>query len=168
MATPTGIDPEYQEQFNWDFFLGAANGNESAARFLQMVFYSAYTWDHIVDKEDAYTKAEVDDAFHSLTLGLAENEFYLQHRPMLHAMLANAITQWHVSNRLKKQGTEERCDQKLVAAYCMRSSTFMVATIVSYITGGLAKAVDQGMWPWLNWTDTFEDYKRECYGQESS
>ena len=164
MTTDTGIAPEDQEEHDWAFFMKASNGNESAANFLRLLYHSFYTWDHIVDDEDSFTKKQVNVAFESLAIGIPENPFYQKHAGMLHPMMLNAIIQWHSSNQLKEEGIEEHCDQKLLAAYIIRDCTFMVASTVAYITGGLEYAIDIAQEPWRSWSDTFEEYRESSYG----
>lgn len=109
-----------------------SNGDDSAARLLDMIVSVLHVWDDLIDHDHDIDDDDVNAAFTAALVHIPNNRFYRDHFDKLNPLLMSAINNWHVANLLEKTDDEE----ELRIAFISRSSYIDLITQVAYICGG--------------------------------
>lgn len=117
-------------------------GNRAAADFIELIVEVLHFWDDLIDRDKPLTDADINDKMFKLLVTLPRNTFYISNFTILNPVLVNAITNWHVANRLER--TDAPDDYKLRIAYIVRSSYVDLITQSALIVGGPEWAVQVG------------------------
>jgi len=115
-------------------------GNKSAVEFIILLVEALHVWDDLIDHDKAVDDMSINDAFYSLLITIPNNVFYRENFSKLNPIIANAITNWHIANRMERKGDEY---QKRIA-YILRSTYVDVITQSATIIGGVEHGVYVG------------------------
>ena len=116
------------------------NGNLAAAEFIDSIYNVLHLWDDLIDHDKPVTDMQVNDAFYAVLVEIPRNPFYRKYFDHLNPILVNAITNWHVANRMERKGDEY---QKRIA-YVLRSSYVDLLTQSAFLLGGVEHAAAVG------------------------
>lgn len=115
-------------------------GNVAAAEFVAMVIECLHVWDDLIDHDKPVSDVAINDTFYTLLVQLPKNPFYKQHFDHLNPVLVNAITNWHIANRMEQSGE----DYQNRIAYILRSAYVDLTTQCALLVGGVQHAVSVG------------------------
>jgi hypothetical protein len=117
-------------------------GNRQATDFIELIVEVLHFWDDLIDRDKVVSDADINDKMFKLLVTLPRNPFYLANFTTLNPVLVNAITNWHVANRMER--AEQPDDYQLRIAYILRSSYVDLITQSALIVGGPDWAVNVG------------------------
>lgn len=138
-----------------EHFLPLMMGNRSAAMFLAQMVEILHLWDDLIDHDKPVDDKSIHDAFYAALVLLPRNEFYMQNFDHLNPILINAITNWHVANRMEREGDEYQHR----IAYILRSSYADLITQSALLVGGPEYANEVGFTNRMNaHKETWEGY----------
>lgn len=115
-------------------------GNLAAAEFVATMYEVLHLWDDLIDHDKPVSDMQVNDAFYAMLVDIPCNSFYRKHFEHLNPILVNAITNWHIANRMERRGDEY---QKRIA-YILRSSYVDLLTQCALLIGGIEYAAGVG------------------------
>jgi hypothetical protein len=130
---------EYVERIR--LLLPMLKGNLQAAEFVAQVIDCLHVWDDLIDRDKPVSDIAINDTFYKLLVLIPQNEFYQTHFRHLNPIIVNAITNWHVANRLEAEGSEYQTR----IAYILRSTYVDLTTQCALLIGGVAHAVEVGL-----------------------
>lgn len=120
--------------------LPTLKGNLAAAEFIDSIYNVLHLWDDLIDHDKPVTDMQVNDAFYAILIEIPRNPFYRKYFDFLNPILANAITNWHIANRMERRGDEY---EKRIA-YVLRSSYVDLLTQSALLLGGVEHAAAVG------------------------
>lgn len=121
--------------------LHACKGDEDAAAFLSDISDMAHLWDDLIDKDPGPTDEQVQGGLWTALVNLPRNPFYRRHFAELNPLVANAILDWRVANRLEQTGASD----DLHISFIIRSSYVCILQQTALILGGPAWAEEVGV-----------------------
>jgi hypothetical protein len=107
-------------------------GNKAAAQFLADMVEVLHVWDDLIDRDKPVDPNQIHAAFMKALITLPRNEFYMANFAHLNAILVNAISNWHIANKLEADAQE----YELRIAYILRSSYVDLVTQCAMLVGG--------------------------------
>jgi hypothetical protein len=113
-------------------FLPLMLGNAAAAQFLEQMVTVLHLWDDLIDQDKPVDAEAINRGFMTMLVDLPRNEFYAANFQHLNSILVNAITNWHIANRMEAEPDE----YKLRIAYILRSSYCDLVTQCALLVGG--------------------------------
>jgi hypothetical protein len=108
-------------------------GHEPALEFVVRIFRALHVWDDLIDHDKKPTDEEVNSVFFDLLVWLPGCEFYRANHALLSSTLVNAIANWHIANRLEREGDDH--DQSI--AFILRGAYIDVLSASALIVGGM-------------------------------
>jgi hypothetical protein len=99
----------------------------------------------------------------TLLIGLPADKFYQAHLGLLSSTLVNAVVNWHIANKLEREGNEK--DRSI--AFILRGAYIDVLSASALIVGGLdwAREIGPDIRRWAH-EETFDQYlnnfAKEC------
>jgi len=108
-------------------------GNDEAVNFVVRIFRALHVWDDLIDKDKPVADDEIHAVFWDLLIGLPADRFYQANLGLLSATLVNSVVNWHISNKLERDGDEK--DKSI--AFILRGAYIDVLSTSALIVGGL-------------------------------
>lgn len=107
-------------------------GDAGAVQFVVRVFRALHIWDDLIDKDKAVADDEIHAVFWDLLIGLPADKFYQAHLGLLSSTLVNAMVNWHIANKLEREGDEK--DKSI--AFILRGAYIDVLSASALVVGG--------------------------------
>lgn len=148
-----------------DFLLG----NPEAVQFVVRVFRALHVWDDLVDRDKPITDDEISSVFWDLLIVLPTDPFYTKNIVLLHSTLVNAIINWHIANKLEREGDEK--DRSI--AFILRGAYIDLLSASAFIVGGMewANKIGPAIRRWAH-EETFDQYlenlSKECEARDAN
>jgi hypothetical protein len=148
-----------------DFLLG----NPEAVQFVVRVFRALHVWDDLVDRDKPITDDEINSVFWDLLIVLPTDPFYTKNIVLLHSTLVNAIINWHIANKLEREGDEK--DRSI--AFILRGAYIDLLSASAFIVGGMewANKIGPAIRRWAH-EETFDQYlenlSKECEARDAN
>ena len=148
-----------------DFLLGDAE----AIQFVVRVFRALHVWDDLIDKDKNLTDDEVNSVFWDLLVVLPVDPFYVRNIALLNSTLVNAIVNWHIANKLEREGDEK--DKSV--AFILRGAYIDILSASAFLVGGMDWATEIGpaIRRWAH-EETFAQYMenlaKECEARNAN
>ena len=148
-----------------DFLLG----NVAAVHFIVRVFRALHIWDDLIDKDKTITDDEIHSVFWDLLIVLPTDPFYTANHAFLSSTLMNAIINWHIANKLEREGDEK--DKSI--AFILRGAYIDLLSAAAFVVGGMAWAQEIGpaIRRWAH-AETFDEYSinlaKECEARDAN
>lgn len=148
-----------------DFLLG----NPEAVQFVVRVFRTLHVWDDLVDRDKPITDDEINSVFWDLLIVLPTDPFYTKNIVLLHSTLVNAIINWHIANKLEREGDEK--DRSI--AFILRGAYIDLLSASAFIVGGMewANKIGPAIRRWAH-EETFDQYlenlSKECEARDAN
>jgi len=115
-------------------------GNQAAADFIELAVEVLHFWDDLIDRDHDLLPEVINDRMFKALVTLPRNPFYVEHFATLSVVLVNAITNWHIANKMESGSNE----YELRIAYILRSSYVDLVTTAAGLVGGMEWAVEAG------------------------
>lgn len=115
-------------------------GNMAAVEFLVSVIEVLHVWDDLIDHDQPVSDTTINNAFYALLVTIPSNPFYRQNFDRLNPILVNAITNWHIANRMERVGDAYQHS----ISFILRSSYVDLTTQAAVIVGGLEHGAEVG------------------------
>lgn len=131
---------QYPVERTAEAFLPLMLGNAAAAKFLADMVGVLHLWDDLIDRDKPVEAETINRWFFTMLVDLPRNEFYAANFQHLNSILVNAITNWHVANKMEREGGE----YELRIAYIIRSAYCDLVTQCAMLVGGLDYARQVG------------------------
>jgi hypothetical protein len=138
-------------------------GNADAVNFVVRIFRALHVWDDLIDKDKPVADDEIHAVFWDLLIGLPSDKFYQANLGLLSATLVNSVVNWHISNKLERDGDEK--DKSI--AFILRGAYIDVLSTSALIVGGLdwVREIGPDIRRWAH-EETFAQYltnfAKEC------
>ena len=148
-----------------DFLLN----NAEAIQFVVRVFRALHVWDDLVDRDKPITDDEINSVFWDLLIVLPTDPFYTKNIVLLHSTLVNAIINWHIANKLEREGDEK--DRSI--AFILRGAYIDLLSASAFIVGGMewANKIGPAIRRWAH-EETFDQYlenlSKECEARDAN
>jgi len=108
-------------------------GDKDAVFFVVRVFRALHIWDDLIDKDKRIEDDEIHSVFLDLLVGLPADKFYQSNFSLLQSTLLNAIVNWHIANKLEREGDEK--DRSI--AFILRGAYIDLLSASALIVGGI-------------------------------
>jgi len=144
-------------------------GNKEAVYFVVRVFRALHVWDDLIDKDKNVTDDEIHSVFTDLLVGLPADRFYQSNINLLQSTLINAIVNWHIANKLEREGDEK--DKSI--AFILRGAYIDVLSASALIVGGMdwVREIGPDIRKWAH-EETFAQYlknfEEECEARNAN
>jgi len=144
-------------------------GNVEAIQFVVRVFRALHVWDDLIDKDKNITDDEVNSVFWDLLVVLPADPFYVRNLALLNSTLVNAIINWHIANKLEREGDEK--DKSI--AFILRGAYIDILSASAFVVGGMNWATEIGpaIRRWAH-EETFAQYMenlaKECEARNAN
>lgn len=115
-------------------------GDTSAVEFVSALANVMHFWDDLIDKDKVLRDEDINRAMELALLTLPTNQFYQQHFWVLHPILRNAITNWHIATRIERSNDESTYP----IAFILRSAAVDIITACATIIGGREHGIRVG------------------------
>ena len=144
-------------------------GNVEAIQFVVRVFRALHVWDDLIDKDKNITDDEVNSVFWDLLVVLPADPFYVRNLALLNSTLVNAIINWHIANKLEREGDEK--DKSI--AFILRGAYIDILSAYAFVVGGMTWATEIGpaIRRWAH-EETFAQYMenlaKECEARNAN
>jgi hypothetical protein len=137
-------------------------GDDSAERFIDLLFGLFHFWDDLIDRDKALSDDEINKAMWSAAVYLPANPFYRQFFSQLQPLVVSAITNWQIANRLERESvdSEERDIKRKQIAFVLRSDYANILMQSIFLLHGAERAVEVGPYIREHWTH--EDFSLYC------
>lgn len=144
-------------------------GNTEAIQFVVRVFRALHVWDDLIDRDKPLTDDEINSVFWDLLVVLPTDPFYVRNLALLSSTLVNAIVNWHVANKLEREGDDK--DKSI--AFILRGAYIDLLSASAFIVGGMSWAQEIGpaIRRWAH-EETFDEYMvnlaKECEARDAN
>jgi hypothetical protein len=144
-------------------------GNIEAVQFVVRVFRALHIWDDLIDRDKALTDDEINSVFWDLLVVLPTDPFYVRNIALLNSTLVNAIINWHIANKLEREGDEK--DKSV--AFVLRGAYIDILSAAAFIVGGMqwVQEVGPAIRRWAH-EETFDEYmvnlSKECEARDAN
>jgi len=144
-------------------------GDAEAIQFVVRVFRALHVWDDLIDKDKNLTDDEVNSVFWDLLVVLPADPFYVRNLALLNSTLVNAIINWHIANKLEREGDEK--DKSI--AFILRGAYIDILSASAFVVGGMNWATEIGpaIRRWAH-EETFAQYMenlaKECEARNAN
>lgn len=144
-------------------------GDAEAIQFVVRVFRALHVWDDLIDKDKNLTDDEVNSVFWDLLVVLPVDPFYVRNIALLNSTLVNAIVNWHIANKLEREGDEK--DKSV--AFILRGAYIDILSASAFLVGGMDWATEIGpaIRRWAH-EETFAQYMenlaKECEARNAN
>jgi hypothetical protein len=144
-------------------------GNIEAVQFVVRVFRALHIWDDLIDRDKALTDDEINSVFWDLLVVLPTDPFYIRNIALLNSTLVNAIINWHIANKLEREGDEK--DKSV--AFVLRGAYIDILSAAAFIVGGMqwVQEVGPAIRRWAH-EETFDEYMvnlaKECEARDAN
>jgi len=115
------------------FLRNICKENEEAVAFLVLITNLAHFWDDVIDADPAPSKAVMHEGMWACLVDLPRDPFYKRYFPELNPLMANAILDWRVANRL--EAGEPATSHRRIS-FIIRSSYVCILQQTALIVGG--------------------------------
>ena len=142
-------------------------GNTEAIQFVVRVFRALHVWDDLIDRDKPLTDDEINSVFWDLLVVLPTDPFYTRNIALLSSTLVNAIINWHVANKLERDGDDK--DKSI--AFILRGAYIDLLSASAFIVGGMqwAQEIGPAIRRWAH-EETFDEYMvnlaKECEARD--
>jgi hypothetical protein len=148
-----------------DFLLGDAE----AIQFVVRVFRALHVWDDLIDRDKNLTDDEVNSVFWDLLVVLPVDPFYVRNLALLNSTLVNAIINWHIANKLEREGDEK--DKSI--AFILRGAYIDILSASAFVVGGMnwAEEIGPAIRRWAHeetFTQYMENLAKECEARNAN
>ena len=143
-------------------------GNTEAIQFVVRVFRALHVWDDLIDRDKPLTDDEINSVFWDLLVVLPTDPFYTRNIALLSSTLVNAIINWHVANKLERDGDDK--DKSI--AFILRGAYIDLLSTSAFIVGGMrwAQEIGPAIRRWAH-EETFDEYMvnlaKECEARDA-
>ena len=143
-------------------------GNPEAIQFVVRVFRALHVWDDLIDRDKPLTDDEINSVFWDLLVVLPTDPFYTRNIALLSSTLVNAIVNWHVANKLEREGDDK--DKSI--AFILRGAYIDLLSTSAFIVGGMrwAQEIGPAIRRWAH-EETFDEYMvnlaKECEARDA-
>jgi hypothetical protein len=143
-------------------------GNTEAIQFVVRVFRALHVWDDLIDRDKPLTDDEINSVFWDLLVVLPTDPFYTRNIALLSSTLVNAIINWHVANKLEREGDDK--DKSI--AFILRGAYIDLLSTSAFIVGGMrwAQEIGPAIRRWAH-EETFDEYMvnlaKECEARDA-
>jgi len=143
-------------------------GNPEAIQFVVRVFRALHVWDDLIDRDKPLTDDEINSVFWDLLVVLPTDPFYTRNIALLSSTLVNAIINWHVANKLEREGDDK--DKSI--AFILRGAYIDLLSASAFIVGGMqwAQKIGPAIRRWAH-EETFDEYMvnlaKECEARDA-
>ena len=143
-------------------FIREILGNESATRFIELLFDLFHFWDDLIDRDKPLSDEDINRAMWSAAVLLPANPFYRQFFLQLQPLIVSAITNWQVANRLEREesDSDEKDRKRKQIAFIIRSDYANILMQSIFLLHGQERAVELGPYIREHWTE--EDFDAYC------
>ena len=144
-------------------------GNAEAIQFVVRVFRALHVWDDLIDRDKPLTDDEINSVFWDLLVVLPTDPFYTRNIALLNSTLVNAIVNWHIANRLEREGDDK--DKSI--AFNLRGAYIDILSASAFVVGGMewVKTAGPAIRRWAH-EETFEQYlenlRKECEARDAN
>jgi hypothetical protein len=144
-------------------------GSTEAVQFVVRVFRVLHVWDDLIDRDKALTDDEINSVFWDLLVVLPTDPFYVRNIALLNSTLVNAIVNWHIANKLEREGDEK--DKSI--AFVLRGAYIDLLSAAAFIVGGMrwAQEIGPAIRRWAH-EETFDEYMvnlaKECEARDAN
>jgi hypothetical protein len=144
-------------------------GNAEAIQFVVRVFRALHVWDDLIDRDKALTDDEINSVFWDLLVVLPTDPFYVRNIALLNSTLVNAIINWHIANKLEREGDEK--DKSV--AFILRGAYIDILSAAAFVVGGMqwVQEVGPAIRRWAH-EETFDEYMvnlaKECEARDAN
>lgn len=144
-------------------------GNVEAVQFVVRVFRALHVWDDLIDRDKPLTDDEINSVFWDLLVVLPTDPFYTRNIALLNSTLVNAIVNWHIANRLEREGDDK--DKSI--AFILRGAYIDILSASAFVVGGMewVKTAGPAIRRWAH-EETFEQYlenlRKECEARDAN
>jgi len=142
-------------------------GNAEAIQFVVRIFRALHVWDDLIDRDKAITDDEINSVFWDLLVVLPTDPFYVRNIALLNSTLVNAIINWHIANKLEREGNEK--DKSV--AFILRGAYIDILSAAAFVVGGMqwVQEVGPAIRRWAH-EETFDEYMvnlaKECEARD--
>lgn len=112
-------------------------GNESAADFLMLFFWSCHLWDDLIDKDVKRTEEQINKAFWNILVEMPRNRYYRAFQDEIQPLIAVCIQEWLAANKLEGGNRQD-------IAYTLRCSIVALIHQAAEFCGGYEWACQVG------------------------
>jgi len=143
--------------------------NVEAIQFVVRVFRALHVWDDLIDRDKALTDDEINSVFWDLLVVLPTDPFYVRNIALLNSTLVNAIINWHIANKLEREGDEK--DKSV--AFVLRGAYIDILSAAAFVVGGMqwVQEVGPAIRRWAH-EETFDEYMvnlaKECEARNAN
>lgn len=143
--------------------------NSEAIQFVVRVFRALHVWDDLIDRDKALTDDEINSVFWDLLIVLPTDPFYVRNIALLNSTLVNAIINWHIANRLEREGDEK--DKSV--AFILRGAYIDILSAAAFVVGGMrwVQEIGPAIRRWAH-EETFDEYmvnlSKECEARDAN
>lgn len=108
-----------------------AKRDSEACSFLRHILDIAAVWDDLIDRDCHVNDCDINRAFELALVALPSNTFYMRHLSLLHPLIVNSITNWHIATTMERQDRAEMREVSFVLRSSYADLFVMVARILS-------------------------------------
>ena len=123
----------------------------------------------LIDRDKALTDDEINSVFWDLLVVLPTDPFYVRNIALLNSTLVNAIINWHIANKLEREGDEK--DKSV--AFVLRGAYIDILSAAAVSVGGMqwVQEVGPAIRRWAH-EETFVEYmvnlSKECEARDAN
>jgi hypothetical protein len=141
----------------------AVCGNKTAFDFISLLFDIFHFYDDVADKDKPLSQDDVCKSLWDTLIILPRNQFYANNFIEFTPLIAIAIQNWGIANKLEAFPQD---DFKLQIAYIIRSNYLDILIKAATLCGGFEHGMDVAYKARLLWHDeTFDGYKENLQKQ---
>ena len=144
-------------------------GDQNAIDFVNRFFDAVELWDDLIDKDKPIADDEINSVFWDLLVVLPTDPFYVRNIALLNSTLVNAIINWHIANKLERDGDEK--DKSV--AFILRGAYIDILSAAAFVVGGMGwvQEIGPAIRRWAH-EETFDEYMvnlaKECEARDAN